>query len=274
MTRLIVRPATERDVEGVGRVSLATGQPAQDSGADPRYVQSLLEQATVVVAASAGGPLVGWGATRRTPSGELLSDLFVEPASQGRGVGRALLRALWPGAPGTPGRFTFSSRHPGALPLYARAGLQPIWPLLYLSGDPRRLPTDGARVVHVDAEDAADGERRLTGSDRRADYRYWAPGPSAGGLLVYDDDRLIAAGAGAPHQLSHLTCPAQRDAAFAATATLSALGGARVTACLPGPHPALGVLLDHGWRVEDYDLAMTTPDVELPPSWVYSPGAA
>lgn len=273
MSTLIIRRATERDVEGVGRVSLATGQPAQDSGADPRYLRLLLEQATVVVAASAGGPVVGWGATRMTPCGELLSDLFVEPASQGRGIGHLLLRELWPGAPGAPGRFTFSSRHASALPLYLRAGLRPIWPLLYLSGDPRRLPRGGARVVHVDAEAAADAERRLNGSDRRADYRYWARAPSGGGLLVHDSDRLIAVGAGEPHQLSHLTCPSLGDAAIAATSAVSALGGSRVTLCIPGPHPALRVLLDHCWRVEDYDLAMTTPDVDLPTTWIYSPGA-
>lgn len=275
MTKLIVRHATERDVEGIGRVSLATGQPAEDSGADPRYVRLLLQQATVVVAAAApGGPVVGWGATRTTPPGELLTDLFVDPASQGRGIGQALLRELWPGAPGASGRFTFSSRHPSALPLYGRAGLRAIWPLLYLSGNARRLPACDADAVLVGADEAADGEKRLTGSDRLADYRYWAQAPSADGLLVYDAGRLIAAGAGGPDQLSHLTCPAARDAALAVTAALSALGGARAGACLPGPHPALQLLLDHAWRIDDYDLAMTTEDVELPLTWIYSPGAA
>lgn len=274
MTKPIVRRATEGDVEGIGRVSLATGQPAEDSGADPRYVRLLLEQATVVVVAPPGGPVIGWGATRTTPAGELLTDLFVEPASQGRGVGHALLSELWPGAPDAPKRFTFSSRHPTALPLYARSGLAPIWPLLYLSGDARRLPADGARVVLVSADEAADGEKRLIGSDRLADYRYWAQAPSASGLLVYDAGRLIAAGAGRPHQLNHLTCASQRDAVIAATSALSVLGGPSVAVCLPGRHPALHVLLAHGWRVDDYDLAMTTPDVELRPDWIYSPGAA
>jgi hypothetical protein len=146
--------------------------------------------------------------------------------------------------------------------------------LLYLSGDARRLPTDGARAVLVGTGEAADGEKRLNGSDRLADYRYWAQAPSASGLLVYDADRLIAAGAGQPNQLSHLTCPSRHDAATAVTSALSALGGPRSTVCLPGPHPALRVLLDHAWRVDDYDLAMTTPDVELWPTWAYSPGAA
>jgi GNAT superfamily N-acetyltransferase len=274
MTRLIVRRAAEQDVEGIARVSRAAGQPAEDSGVDPRYVRSLLEHATVLVAASAGGPVLGWGATRATPPGELLADLFVAPAAQGQGIGQALLRELWPAAPGSPGRFTFSSRDPRALPLYARAGLRPIWPLLDLSGDARRLPTGGARARRVGGEEAAEGELRLSGCDRRADYRHWVEAPAASGVLVHDGDRLIAAGAGRPAGLTHLTCMSSHDALVAVTAALSALGGDRATVCLPGPHPALRWLLEHGWRVADHDLAMVTPDVELRSFWAYAPGAA
>jgi len=41
--------------------------------------------------------------------------------------------------------------------------------------------------------------------------------------------------------------------------------------CLPGPHPALIGLLRHGYRIEDWDLAMATTDLTLPTHWVYSP---
>jgi hypothetical protein len=34
--------------------------------------------------------------------------------------------------------------------------------------------------------------------------------------------------------------------------------------CLPGPHPALIGLLRHGYRIEDWDLAMATTDLTLP----------
>jgi hypothetical protein len=45
-----------------------------------------------------------------------------------------------------------------------------------------------------------------------------------------------------------------------------------LTVCLPGPHPALIGLLRHGYRIEDWDLAMATTDLTLPAHWAYSPG--
>ena len=44
--------------------------------------------------------------------------------------------------------------------------------------------------------------------------------------------------------------------------------------CLPGPHPAVRAMLDAGWRIDDYDLAMTTADLVLPVNWAYSPALA
>ena len=43
MTPLLVRRATAADLDAIARISLATGQPAIDSGADSRYARLLLE---------------------------------------------------------------------------------------------------------------------------------------------------------------------------------------------------------------------------------------
>ncbi|MFI1994941.1 hypothetical protein [Actinoplanes sp. NPDC020271] len=272
-SEVLIRGATTLDLDAIAAVSLAAGQPPTDSGADARYTNLLLDHGSAMVAVRPDRSMLGWGATRHTPVGELLSDLFVDPHHHGRGVGGRLLRALWPGQPAAPGRFTFSSRHPAALPLYARAGLMPRWPLLYLTGDPRQLTADPAvRATLVSADQAAAADARLSGSpERTADYRYWAALGDTG-VLVHEGDRLVAAGAGRHNELTHLagSGPAQN----AVIAALVELGGTPSTVRLPGPHPVLGELLRRGWRVDDYDLAMSTPDVHLATTWAYSPGLA
>ena len=60
---------------------------------------------------------------------------------------------------------TFSSTHPSALPLYAGFGLSAWWPLLYLSGDPSRVPQLSDLTV---AGSSADGAAWLE--------QYWAGG--------------------------------------------------------------------------------------------------
>ena len=185
-----VRVATSADAGGIGQVSAATGQPSSDSGADASYVAHLLRHGTVVVAET-DGRVSGWGATVTTPVGVLLTDLFVDPARQGMGMGRQILARLWPDV-AAPGRFTFSSQHTHALPLYVRAGLLPRWPLLYLTGEPdRTMPEFAVSRTNPVAASAADGQ--LTGrGDRRADYQYWLR-DGGHGLIVADGPRLVAA---------------------------------------------------------------------------------
>jgi GNAT superfamily N-acetyltransferase len=263
-----VRVATSADVGGIARVSAATGQPSSVSGADASYVGHLLRHGTVLVAET-DGRVSGWGATVTTPVGVLLTDLFVDPAWQGMGIGRQILARLWPDN-SAPGRFTFSSRHTPALPLYVRAGLLPRWPLLYLTGEPDRTMPDFA-VSRTNPEDAAAADGQLTGgADRRADYQHWLR-DGGHGLIVADGPRLVAAGAATDTTLHHLTVGDQHDAEPALRSVLNSLPSP-LGLCLPGPHPALIGLLRHRYRIEDWDLAMATTDLTLPTHWVYSPG--
>lgn len=263
-----VRVATHADAGGIGRVSAATGQPATDSGADASYVEHLLSHGTVLVAETDGW-VSGWGAIVTTPVGVLLTDLFVDPAWQGMGIGRRILAGLWPDV-AVLGRFTFSSRHTHALPVYVRAGLLPRWPLLYLTGEPDRT-VPGFAVSRTNPVGAAAADGQLTGgADRRADYRYWLR-DGGYGVIVADGPRLVAAGAVTDTTLHHLTVGDQRDAEPALRSVLGSLPGPLIV-CLPGPHPALIGLLRHGYRIEDWDLAMATTELTLPTHWVYSPG--
>jgi GNAT superfamily N-acetyltransferase len=268
---LTSRAADLADVPGIGRVSRAAGQVDADSGADDAYVELLLQTGTVrVVEDPQTGAIAAWGAVRSGPLGSMLTDLFVHPDHHGRGVGGALLRALWPDET-APGRFTFSSQHASALPLYVRAGLQPSWPLLYLSGPSAVLPHPPIRVERVDAAVASDVDSKLASGDRAADYAYWTRSGSGQAIVVHDGDRATAAGVLRAGNLIHLTCR-ESDADAALAATLRASETANVTLCLPGRHPTLRSLLRAGFRIVDYDLAMSTPDLALPVAWAYSPG--
>jgi GNAT superfamily N-acetyltransferase len=267
-----IRLASAEDTAGIARVSAAVGQAGAGSAADAAYLNLLRVTGTVLVAVD-GPTLLGWGATRPTHHGAVLTDLFVDPTWHGQGVGASILRGLWPD-PATPGRYTFSSQHVNAVPLYLRAGLRPIWPLLYLGGSRARLPDTSYRVEPVGPDVAAAAESRLGGGDRSADYRYWAQLPGHQPITVASAARVVAVGVLGIGDVAHLACPAANDAGDALVAALRALPTDTVTCCIPGPHPGTTTLVDAGFRPRDYDLTMTTPDCALPTSWVYSPGLA
>ncbi len=264
-----VRPAQPADVGAVQRVSASTGQPAVESGADASYVEFVIRTGTALVATDPEGRVVGWGAVRGHVLGSMLSDLFVSPDQQGLGIGGAVLARLWPADRSQP-RFTFSSRHAAALPVYARAGLHPMWPLLYMSGPAPAGSTVTARLVETAV--AADAEVGLAGADRSHDYHFWRRHPQTSGVLVVDGTRLAACGAVRTAAVVHLCCPRRSDAGPALGAALAAAEGRTVTVHVPGPHPAVPELLRAGFRITDYDIAMATPDLDLPTTWAYSPG--
>jgi GNAT superfamily N-acetyltransferase len=261
------RAATRGDAAGVARLSAAVGQTGPGTGADERYVELLLANGIVVVAAD-GDTVLGWGALRLLRAGSVLTDLFVDPARHGAGIGAAILGKLWPD-PATPARLTFSSQHVNALPLYLRFGLRPVWPLLYLAGPRARLPETAYRVEDVPIDKAAALEQRFGGGDRRADYDYWAGLPRHRVIAVQASGDAIGVGVLGPAEVVRLA-----GSADAALAALRAVPADTVACCLPGPHPATTTLVGAGFRPTDYDLAMTTPDVALPTTWLYSAGLA
>jgi len=273
---VLIRQASRGDAAAVAAVSLAAGQPPEDSGPDVRYVDLLLTTGTVLVA-EAGGGVVGWGATRPRLGASMLTDLFVHPAHHGQGIGTRLLEGLWPPTPPARwGRFTFSSLHPHALPLYVRSGLLARWPLLYLAGPAGPVPRVGLTVTAVAPERAAAAEARLVGGDTSPDaapYRYWDGGGAPATVVVADGDDVVACGALRPGEVTHLTCARDADLVDAVdvVAAVVAAAGPEVRLCVPGPHPALPALLGWGFRIEELDLALSA-GVELPASTVFSPG--
>jgi GNAT superfamily N-acetyltransferase len=285
MATASVRPATPADLTAIAAVTAATDQLDDWAGGNPDYVRHLMSHGQVVVA-ELNGPVAGFGATLQLGTGpdavSMLCDLFVDPAAQGAGCGRAMLSRLWPG---TARRMTFSSLHASAVPLYASFGLDPWWPLLYLRGDIRRLPSQpGWEAERSSASQAAAAELHWTGIDRSADHRAWAAQPAGGCVLVRQDGELAAAGTvmngGTDRGIVHLSMPPAAGNDAAAAAVLTVLAGledpaAEARACLPGPHPAVRQLLAAGWRLDEFDLFMATePGLMDPSRAVPSPGQA
>ena len=100
-----------------------------------------------------------------------LASLFVAPSSQGRGVGPALLDAVW--SDGARRRRTITDAiQPVSNALYGRRGLIPVTPLLAFSG-----PAVGARERLHELDDGRGSlaaiDAAAYGFDRSVDHEHW-----------------------------------------------------------------------------------------------------
>ena len=271
-----VRPATDGDFAAISAVTIATGQHDDWGGGNPAYVRHLLCHGRVVVAELAG-KVAGFGAVRQIGTGDdavsMLSDLFVDPAAQGCGCGRAMLTDLWAQA---QRKMTFSSLHANAIPLYTSFGLDAWWPLLYLHGDTARLPVINEWTAETASAGSVAGyELSWTGADRLADHEAWAARPGGESVLVSRDAEVVAAGtfvnSGPDRGIVHFVVSPAADDGAAAAAVLVRLAQLEGTksevahVCLPAPHPAVRALLAAGWRFDEFDLFMTSEPGLLDP---------
>jgi GNAT superfamily N-acetyltransferase len=113
------------------------------------------------------GRVVGFGSAWTRDDHWFLASLFVSPVAQGRGLGPALLDAVWGDA---PHRLTITdSIQPISNVLYGRRGLIPATPVLTFTG----MPAIDAAGAKGDADLAAI-DRAAYGFDRAVDHRLWA----------------------------------------------------------------------------------------------------
>ena len=191
-SRVDVRPATDDDGAGIAEVRDAIGGQHDDSGSDAAYRAHLMAHGRLFVAVR-GGRVIGFAGARDVGGHRLLSDLFVDPQVHGGGVGRVLLATV---LDGSEERYTFSSSDPRALPIYARAGMRPRWPLLYLRGPAPEVATEALEALAVEpaeADDVAAVEQAVTGVDRAVEHRYWARRPGASAAIVRIDGAAVGA---------------------------------------------------------------------------------
>ena len=135
---MIVRKAVAAEAPRLGEIGFEAWRTsafgANDAGrtdADTlrnEFVQFCAEKPEVIVLAANDNQLLGWGA--REFSDQVISDLWVAPEAQGRGVGAALLAALEEAiaiAGFSHSELETYAGNAGAVRFYSRQGYEPIW---------------------------------------------------------------------------------------------------------------------------------------------------
>jgi ribosomal protein S18 acetylase RimI-like enzyme len=208
-----------------------------------------------------------------------LTDLFVRPDLQERGVGHILLERAMP-ADGLI-RATLSSKDPRAQALYARTGMAPRWPHYVLGlADATGRPDDAAATVRVvpAGEDEtgawADADAAASGRRRPQDLEHWRRTRAASPVWFERAGRRIGYG------LIQLATPQSlwvpdggyigplgvedpgdlASCALAAAARARAQGAREVVVGVPGPSPALRILLETGFRIRYVELFMASAE--------------
>jgi GNAT superfamily N-acetyltransferase len=268
--RHAIRPATLDDVAAMRAVMAANGEDGPiavgRSDANGPYLRHLVRHHRALVTEEAGA-LVAFGIVVDTGVSIQLADLYVLPEYAGRGHGRALLGALFGDA---PRRTTFSSADPRALPIYVRAGMMPLWPILFVEGPAELLPEPPheLRVRDATAAESAALELAWTGVDRAADHALWANETASPDPFVVDDrSGPVATGYGRARQVSDaralgrmLVRPAADPVGPVVAGLARVARGGTVITGLPGPNPALRTLLELGFRIVDRAQFMASHD--------------
>ena len=263
-----VRAATAEDIDPVDGVLRATnppapGEPGFPAGVQHPYLRHLIDHGAAAVV-EVGGEIVGFGASIFTGRVTHLADLFILPAHQGQGHGGRLLDAVF--GDRRP-RTTFSSEDPRAMPLYVRAGMAPLWPNVYLAGDPRKLqPPEGLKVEPTTLEEVARLDGEWGRVDRRADVAYWQTLPGASPFEVRRGGRPVAVGIGRSRLngrgrwIDRARVAPGQDPVPALLVALAEAGKGNdlVGACVLGPSALLPLLLAAGFRIRDRDTFMAS----------------
>jgi GNAT superfamily N-acetyltransferase len=255
-----IRPATLDDMAAIRAILVSHGNDGPVLTADivGPYLAHLIARGRARVAVI-DDAIVGFGAAIDTGRAVHLADLFVQPERLGQGIGRPLLAATLEGA---VQRTTFASDDPRALPLYVRAGMQPLWASLYVQGRSTGLPpSDGdLRTESATPDRLAAIEHDWTGIDRSIDHAFWGSQAEVDTFVVRDGSAVAAFGYARVRQaapirvLDRLVIHRDADPVAATVAGLGRAGrGGPVLTCLLGPHPALRPLLEAGFRVVDRD---------------------
>lgn len=277
-----IRRAAVGDVPAMRTILRAHGDdgPVAPGMADivGPYLRHLAEHHTVLVAEDEG-ETVAFGSVVDTGRARMLGDLFVLPDRLGRGIGRALLAALFGDS---TARVTFSSSDPRALPLYVRAGMTPLWPNLYVQGLTTRLP-DRLSAIEVRAADPAELsvlELAWTGADRATDHGFWGSQAGADAFAIEEGGEPVAFGYARSKQISVARAldrlvvrPGADPVGPAIAGLVRAARGGPVQACIFGPNPLLPILLNGGFHVVDSDqLLASDPSLVDPERLLPNPG--
>jgi GNAT superfamily N-acetyltransferase len=210
-----------------------------DASADAEYLALVRSQAGRLLVAESAGRVVAYGGVVDIERVAMLCDLFVSADARGVGIGTQLLGEL---LDGSSHRMTFSSKHPAAHAAYRRAGMEPLWRLLYLrgvavGGGAQLLPGEWRHGRASLVEQMA-----RQGANISSDV-VWMPEDNGVWIARLESARPV-------------------EALAAALAGLTA--GTVVTMCTPEHSAVARWAQDNGFAVSDYDTFCATPGVEIP----------
>ncbi len=201
------------------------------------------------------GKVLAFGSSITRDGDWFLCSLFVLPEAQGRGVGPALLEAVWGEADRR--RTITDAIQPVSNVIYGRRGLIPATPVLTFSGEPviDAPPLEEADADLVAIDDAA------YGFDRSVDHAFWA---SHARRTTWGDAYSYAVPGGGIGPVGGLT--PQAAAAALAAELARAEGGVQVQ--LPGSSRELvEVVLRAGLQLQPVPgLLLLSRDVAAPTS--------
>jgi GNAT superfamily N-acetyltransferase len=257
-----IRPGHVSDLEAINAVWYATQVAGEPDPPPPRqnpWFAHVLTTGSMALAFS-DGKLLGFAGWRQLGSSMVLTDCYVHPRSQGRGIGSRLLAEA-------QHEITLSSGDPKALSIYVAAGMVPRWPAYYLRGAPNRIALPPG-VSAVDNPDLIEHTFPIDASFLLHDL-------GATGLAIVRHGSPIGVAVVAsrtPFWLWHgedaavlqSVAYAEADAWAVVAAAAGWPQGDGVEIQVPGLHPALPQLLEAGFRVEDHDTLMAAPGVALP----------
>jgi ribosomal protein S18 acetylase RimI-like enzyme len=210
-----------------------------NASADAQYLELVRSQGGRLLVAESAGRVVAYGGVVDVEGTAMLCDLFVAADSRGVGHGTRLLLELFEGS---NGRMTFSSKHPAAAAAYRRAGMEPLWRLLYLRGEAGgggpELPIAAWRHGRASLVDTMARQGAHVSSDV---------------VSIPDESGVWIARLQSDHPVEVLT---------AALAGLPA--GTVVTMCTPEHSPVAAWAADRGFRVTDYDTFLATAGIHIP----------
>jgi GNAT superfamily N-acetyltransferase len=171
-----LRPTTDPDLPALHEVfTAAIASVFRLHGFDPpappldvftNLQRHVLRTGTSVVA-DHDGRVVGFGSAWTRGDDWFLASLFVVPEVQGRGLGSALLDAVWGDA--ARRRTMTDAIQPVSNAVYARRGLVPVTPILTFTGQPAIAAGADEREA-----DLADVDAAAYGFDRAVDHSFWS----------------------------------------------------------------------------------------------------
>ena len=256
---MLLRPATEGDFEAeLAVLDAAEGglrtrhgfgwqaPPLEAFAAAHRHLLTTDPDRSWV--ADDAGRVVGYTTAFSRRERWFLSDLFVDPAYQGSGVGARLLDRAF--GDGPEARMTLTDAiQPVSNALYARRGLVPTTPVLEFGGKPRRIEPATLEPSLPDAESLAELDRVAYGFDRAVDHSFWATGATC--TLWRAAGEAVAYAYVSPRgRIGPLAARDGAAAGAALSAELARLGGREASLDVPGSsREVVEVALAAGLRI-------------------------